>query len=71
MVKERGCFAQKTFPEQSHSQSSCKVRTVTRYSKEKSIQDGTQENKEIPQVPWPIITTEKMRINFLLEFDHG
>ena len=51
MVEERACFAQKTFPEQSYSQSSNKVETVTWYCKEESIQDGTQENKEIPQVP--------------------
>jgi hypothetical protein len=30
---------------------------------------ATQKNKEIPQVPWPIMTAEKKRISFLLESD--
>jgi hypothetical protein len=55
MVNERRCFAQKTFPEQSYGQDSCKAGTVTRYGKEKGIQNGSQEDKEISQVPWPII----------------
>ncbi len=57
MVKERGYFAQKTFPEQSHSQSSCKVGTVTRYSKEESLQDGTEEIEEVHEVAWSYLTT--------------
>ena len=52
MVKERGCFAQKALPRQSNSQSSCKVGTVTRYGKEESIQNGTEEIEEVPEVPW-------------------
>ena len=41
MVKKRGCFTQETLPEQLHSESSWKVGTVTRYSKEESVQDET------------------------------
>ena len=55
MDKKRTCVAQKTVPNQSNRQNSCKAGSITRSSEEKSIQDGPPENKEIPQVSWPII----------------
>jgi len=60
MVEERRCFAQETVPEQPDGQSSCQIGKVTRYGEEESIQDRTQEDKEIPQVSWPKINIEKL-----------
>ncbi len=51
MVEERFDFAQETFPEQSNRPNICKAGTAKRCGKKESVQNGTSQVEEIPEVP--------------------